>query len=81
MPISKLVATLLVLLISHWIKPTYALPEPGSVAAGDLPFHLHARAENKDGSLPVYKSPVAKIEDRVSDLLARMTIEEKVSQM
>ncbi|KAL5530859.1 hypothetical protein ACEPAF_7117 [Sanghuangporus sanghuang] len=58
-----------------------ALPELGSLAARDLPFHLYARAENKDGSIPMYKDPTANIEDRVSDLLPRMTVEEKVSQI
>ena len=48
---------------------------------GDLHFPLHARGTNKDGSAPVYKNPRASIEDRVNDLLPRMTIEEKVSQM
>ena len=47
----------------------------------DLHFHLHARATNKDGSKPIYKNPKANIEDRVNDLLPRMTVEEKVSQM
>lgn len=31
--------------------------------------------------MPLYKDPNAKIEDRVNDLLGRMTIEEKVAQM
>lgn len=48
---------------------------------GDLHFPLTSRATNKDGSIPVYKNPEAPIEDRVNDLLSRMTIEEKVSQM
>jgi beta-glucosidase len=47
----------------------------------DLHFPLRARATNKDGSTPVYKNPHAPIESRVSDLLSRMTIQEKVSQM
>lgn len=47
----------------------------------DLHFPLHARASNKDGSPPLYKNPNASIEDRVSDLLPRMTLEEKVAQM
>ena len=47
----------------------------------DLHFPLHARATNKDGSRPIYKDPSASIEDRVADLLPRMTIEEKVSQL
>lgn len=47
----------------------------------DLHFHLNARATNKDGSTPVYKDPTAAIEDRVNDLLPRMTLQEKVAQM
>ena len=47
----------------------------------DLHFPLHARATNKDGSIPLYKNPNASIEDRVNDLLPRMTLEEKVAQM
>ncbi|KAI0766208.1 glycoside hydrolase [Trametes elegans] len=47
----------------------------------DLHFSLHARATNKDGSTPVYKDPQASVEDRVNDLLPRMTLEEKVSQL
>ena len=31
--------------------------------------------------LPVYKEPAAKTEDRVKDLLARMTLEEKIAQL
>ena len=48
---------------------------------GDLHFPLHARGTNNDGSLPIYKDPKASIEDRVNDLLPRMTLEEKVAQM
>ncbi|KAJ3552474.1 hypothetical protein NM688_g4133 [Phlebia brevispora] len=48
---------------------------------GDLHFPLHARGTNTDGSLPIYKNPEADIEDRVNDLLPRMTLEEKVSQI
>ncbi|PIL26655.1 hypothetical protein GSI_11280 [Ganoderma sinense ZZ0214-1] len=47
----------------------------------DLHFPLHARASNKDGTTPVYKNPSASIEDRVNDLLPRMTLEEKVAQI
>ncbi|KAG6899430.1 hypothetical protein C0995_005965 [Termitomyces sp. Mi166 len=47
----------------------------------DLHFSLEARGNNKDGSVPVYKDPNASIEDRVNDLLPRMTLEEKVSQL
>ncbi|KAI0701525.1 family 3 glycoside hydrolase [Cerioporus squamosus] len=34
-----------------------------------------------DGSTPVYKNPEASIEDKVNDLLPRMTLEEKVAQL
>jgi len=44
-------------------------------------FPLESRATNIDGSLPTYKDPDAPVEDRVSDLLPRMTLEEKVSQL
>ncbi|KAI0686420.1 glycoside hydrolase superfamily [Cytidiella melzeri] len=47
----------------------------------NLHFPLHARATNKDGSVPLYKNPAAAIEDRVSDLLPRMTLQEKVAQL
>ena len=59
----------------------HGLPGEGSPEAENLHFHLHARAENKDGSTPVYKDPTADIEDRVNDLLPRMTLQEKVAQM
>lgn len=46
-----------------------------------LHFTLESRATNEDGSLPIYKNPEASIEDRVNDLLPRMTLEEKVAQL
>ncbi|KAJ7916268.1 glycoside hydrolase superfamily [Mycena leptocephala] len=46
-----------------------------------LHFSLESRATNIDGSVPIYKDPTASIEARVADLLPRMTIEEKVSQI
>lgn len=58
-----------------------ALNEDLSGVRDDLHFHLNARATNKDGSTPVYKDPTAAIEDRVNDLLPRMTIQEKMAQM
>jgi len=48
---------------------------------GDLHFPLEARGTNTDGSVPLYKNPKATVESRVNDLLPRMTVEEKVSQM
>ncbi|KAG5651217.1 hypothetical protein H0H81_009446 [Sphagnurus paluster] len=60
----------------------------GAVATEDtfgardgLHFSLHARATNTDGSAVLYKDPTASIEDRVNDLLPRMTLAEKVSQL
>jgi beta-glucosidase len=47
----------------------------------DLHFSIHARGSNKDGSTPVYKDPTADIEDRINDLLPRMTVQEKVAQL
>lgn len=47
----------------------------------DLHFPLHARATNLDASLPIYKNPNASIDDRVNDLLPRMTLQEKVAQL
>lgn len=46
-----------------------------------LPFSSSSRGTNTDGSTPIYKNADAAIEDRVEDLLARMTVQEKVSQM
>ncbi|KAK0200569.1 glycoside hydrolase superfamily [Desarmillaria ectypa] len=43
--------------------------------------NLISRATNADGSTPVYKIASAAIEDRVKDLLPRMTLEEKVAQL
>ncbi|KLO08234.1 glycoside hydrolase family 3 protein [Schizopora paradoxa] len=54
-----------------------ALPESDH----DLHFSLHSRATNKNGSTPLYKNANADIEDRVADLLPRMTLEEKVAQL
>lgn len=34
-----------------------------------------------DGSAPVYKDPSASVDDRVQDLLSRMTLQEKVAQL
>ena len=47
----------------------------------DLHSSLEARGSNINGSLPTYKNPKASIEDRVKDLLPRMTVQEKVSQL
>ena len=55
----------------------FALPKSDD----DLHFSLNARGLNKDGSTPLYKNPKAAIEDRVNDLLPRMTLDEKVAQL
>ncbi|KAG8218078.1 family 3 glycoside hydrolase [Butyriboletus roseoflavus] len=52
-----------------------------SGVCNDLHFSVEARGSNHDGSLPIYKNPNASIEDRVNDLLPRMTVQEKVAQL
>lgn len=64
----------LILLSGAFAQPALATPEKRV-------FSLASRATNIDGSVPTYKNPEASIEDRVNDLLPRMTIEEKVSQL
>src|SRR5690606_1098637 len=45
-------------------------------------FLLCAVSSNaQNGKIPVYKDPSATVESRVSDLLSRMTLEEKVAQL
>lgn len=41
-----------------------------------LAFNMAARAER-----PKYRDPSASVEERVSDLLSRMTVEEKTAQL
>lgn len=36
---------------------------------------------NKNGKMDVYENPDAQIEDRISDLLSQMTLDEKTCQM
>jgi beta-glucosidase len=52
---------------------------PGFVAKG--PLFLFASLAAAQGASPLYKDPNASIDDRVSDLLRRMTIEEKSVQL
>ncbi|PQE10624.1 hypothetical protein CJF32_00009708 [Rutstroemia sp. NJR-2017a WRK4] len=40
-----------------------------------------ARAVVKNGTTPLYKDPTASVDDRVADLLSRMTIEDKTAQL
>ena len=61
--------------------PSLALASYSFDELVDLGISLHSRAENADGSVPIYKDPSADIEARVEDLLPRMTIKEKVSQL
>ncbi|KAI0070156.1 glycoside hydrolase [Panus rudis PR-1116 ss-1] len=68
---------LLALLLPLCTASVWANLEP----RGDLHFPLEARGTNKDGSVPLYKNPKASIEDRVNDLLPRMSIQEKVAQL
>ncbi|KAL4980160.1 glycoside hydrolase superfamily [Aspergillus desertorum] len=51
------------------------------VSRGLLLLQLCARLTNAEGSSPLYKDANAAIEDRVSDLLGRMTIEDKMGQL
>ena len=55
---------------THWIA--VAAISSGLVAA-------HARSAQPE--MPIYKDPRQPVEKRVDDLLARMTIEEKVAQL
>ncbi|RDB30408.1 Periplasmic beta-glucosidase [Hypsizygus marmoreus] len=48
---------------------------------GGIHFSVESRAANIDGSTPVYKNSKASIEARVTDLLPRMTLAEKVAQL
>ncbi|TFY76921.1 hypothetical protein EWM64_g7092 [Hericium alpestre] len=74
---------LLVVPVLLWLERIFVAAEPVDLTGvrDELHFHVHARATNKDGSGPVYKDPKAPIEDRVNDLLPRMTIQEKVAQI
>ncbi|KAF7291790.1 Glycoside hydrolase family 3 protein [Mycena chlorophos] len=64
----------LLLLASSVLRLSLALQD-------GLHFSLESRGTNIDGSVPVYKNPKASIEDRVADLLPRMTVQEKVAQI
>ncbi len=51
------------------------------VSRGLLLLHLCAGLTVAKDSSPLYKDPNASIEDRVSDLLGRMTVEDKTAQL
>jgi beta-glucosidase len=57
--------------------PIHRIP----VLAGALLACLSASSARTDTSLPAYKNPRLPVEERVSDLLSRMTLEEKVRQL
>ena len=65
--------------ISSKVERNYALlgVEAPILMYGDLGY----RDLNKNGRMDVYEDPAAAVEDRVEDLLARMTLEEKVGTM
>src|SRR5262245_24832494 len=50
------------------------------VLAGALAIAAVANAQSQTGR-PIYKDPAASVEARVEDLLARMTLEEKIAQV
>lgn len=52
-----------------------------SLALASLVALASAQNSTSNSSTPIYKDPKASIDDRVSDLLKRMTIEEKTSQL
>ncbi|KAL4788112.1 glycoside hydrolase superfamily [Aspergillus varians] len=51
------------------------------VSRGLLLLQLCAGLTGAQGPSPLYKDPTASIEDRVSDLLGRMTVEDKMGQL
>ncbi|KIY63411.1 glycoside hydrolase family 3 protein [Cylindrobasidium torrendii FP15055 ss-10] len=60
------------------LSPVLALLASAGFACA---LDLASRATNEDGSLPVYKDPSADIEDRINDLIPRMSLEEKIAQL
>ncbi len=44
-------------------------------------YHSFSSAQNKQSQMPIYKNAKASIENRVKDLLSRMTIQEKAGQL
>ncbi len=58
-------------------KPTFAV----SICAIAISFWLPAARMNSQEKVPDYKNPRLPVERRVADLLARMTLEEKIAQL
>ena len=52
-----------------------------SFLLGAIAIFLVASSFNKEIKKNIYKDPNAKVEDRVNDLLGRMTLEEKIAQL
>jgi beta-glucosidase len=46
-----------------------------------LLFSSHVGADSSAKATPIYKNPKASVDDRVQDLLSRMTIQEKTAQL
>ncbi|MBB5518981.1 glycoside hydrolase family 3 N-terminal domain-containing protein [Amphiplicatus metriothermophilus] len=56
-------------------------PARAPLAAAALTFATVASAAAQEEKTPLYKNPEAPVEARVDDLLARMTLEEKIAQI
>jgi beta-glucosidase len=87
---SKSMAVGLILLLGGWSAATAQKTDPRVPAAKDLVryrlphnkmYHDGWIDLNKNGKMDVYENPKAPIEDRISDLIAQMTLEEKTCQM
>jgi hypothetical protein len=70
LPVVLLLGTIPLALSKESVSPLHPRLKP-----------IVSRAAGANGSTPLYKNPHASIEDRVNDLLPRMTIQEKVAQM
>ncbi|GAB4523426.1 MAG: glycoside hydrolase family 3 N-terminal domain-containing protein [Amphiplicatus sp.] len=56
-------------------------PARAALAAAALTLVSVAPAAAQEGKTPLYKNPDAPVEARIDDLLARMTLEEKIAQI
>ncbi|KAI9375557.1 beta-glucosidase C [Aspergillus egyptiacus] len=65
------------------ISPLIALTAiaPGCLGLGIQPSNYKRELSGHSGSTPLYKDPSYSIDDRVQDLLSRMTLEEKAGQL